>query len=252
MSFLNQHAARQCSPAAFERFKQVVVPGHPEGVSLLCGIKNDGGTAIQSVRFDSQRWSTSKAKAWLRDNGFTVSGFESATGSPESQSDGFDLEGVSQTSDGKQVKLRLDVVKTYEMKVFGWLYVCRDLTGKQVVDHSGEVVGINTLEKASYGYVATERKAGDMHRRNADSSVVEVGHLIECVVFTPEKRVAMATSLGLEGDTLHKVLPDAMWVGYQFTDKDAWGDVLSGQKPALSFGGRARRVPLNQQQEVSQ
>lgn len=249
MSTSEHHTARQQSPARFEQLKRATMKGLPEGVDLICGIRNGSSPEIQAIRFQASTWTPDAAKAWLRDNGFSAAGFKESASWQASQ---LVIEGASETPEGKQVKLLLDVVKTYEMKVFGWLYVCRDLNGEQVVDHSGEVVSIGTLEKASYGYVAQHRKACDMHARAGDGSVVDAGYLIECVVFTPEKRVAMAASLGLADDTLHKVIPDAMWVGYQFTNKDTWADILSGKKPALSFGGRARRVPLNNQQGVQQ
>jgi hypothetical protein len=248
-------------------------------VDAVLGVKRDGGTELQSIRFSSAKWSASQAREWLKTNGYSAAGFERATGATTGKAVGgasgspvaapvrFDVDGLAAAPDGKQVKLRFTVYKVdkWEQKLFGWLYISRGIDGVQVVDHSGEVVSIKTLEPASYRYVHEHRKMGDMHRRTCaacgvelplaakrcscgattgNAKVVQCGHLIECVVYTPEKRAAMAESLGLPRDTFEKLLPDGMWVGYQITDPQTWADVLSGKKRALSLGGRAQRVPL--------
>jgi hypothetical protein len=45
-------------------------------VDAIWGIRKDGKTEIQSVRFNVKDWSESKAREWLQGNGFIVSGFE--------------------------------------------------------------------------------------------------------------------------------------------------------------------------------
>jgi len=252
MPFPNEHAARQASPAQFVSFARKHPKGWPDGVDAIFGVRSDGKTAVQSIRFASKDFTPSQARTWLRDHGFTHAGLENASkGHPGTQdvaSVSLELEGLSSTEDGKLIKIRMDVVKAdaYKKQIFGWLYICRDCTGKQVVDHSGEVVSIGTLETASYKYVASHRKMGDMHGRTKDGAVVESGHLIECVVYTAEKRAAMATSLGHPTTAFDGLLPDGMWVGYQVTDAATFADVLSGGKRSLSFGGRARKVPVKE------
>jgi hypothetical protein len=244
MPYPSEHAARQRAPGGFASFRRTHPKGWPAGVDAIWGVKRDGGAEIQSVRFDRSKWSEKDSKQWLKDHGFTVSGFEVATGkqSPAISSGG------AQDKTEQSISLRCQIAKVdeYEHKVFGWLYVCRGVDGQEVVDHSGEVISIKTLETASYKYVHEHRKMGDMHGRTGDGEVVETGYMIECVVFTQAKRKAMVESLGLPPDTLEGRLPDGMWVGYQITDPELWADVLSGKKRALSLGGRAQKVPLDQ------
>lgn len=123
------------------------------------------------------------------------------------------------------------VTKNDEQRlVFGWLYVARKANGEQVVDHSGETISIEDLEKAGYGFVLASRKAGEMHEK------IGVGRLVECVVFTAEKRKAMGIPDG--------VVPDAMWVGFKVDDDDAWKAVKNGTYKMLSLGGSAVRNTL--------
>jgi hypothetical protein len=240
--------ARQRSPSAFTSIKKDTNSRFPDGVSALVGEKKDGTREFQSFIFDHEKWSRDQAKAWLREHGFTCAGLEVETGKHFAGMSLDDSSGV----DAEKIELRCRIAKVdeYERKIFGWLYVSRAADGTQVVDHSGEIISIKTLEQASYKYVHEHRKMGDMHRKK-DNKVIQCGHLIECVVFTPEKRAAMMQSLGLGSDTLDGKLPDGMWVGYQITDAETWADVLSGKKRSLSLGGHAQKVPITQGESQS-
>lgn len=113
-----------------------------------------------------------------------------------------------------------------EQLVFGWLYQCEDRVGKQIVDHSGEVVAVHELEKASYGFALESRKAGEMHRKTEG-----VGRLCEIIVTTREKQKAMGLPDG--------ALPIGIWVGFKVDDREVWQKIKSGEYSMLSFGGRA-------------
>jgi hypothetical protein len=117
--------------------------------------------------------------------------------------------------------------------VFGWLYVSKKADGTQVVDHSGEVISTETLEKASYGFVLDARTGGLMHRKDEHGNPYAVARLAEAVVFTPEKRAAMGIPEGS--------VPDGMWVGFKVDDDEAWQGIKSGKYKMLSLGGKALR-----------
>ena len=114
--------------------------------------------------------------------------------------------------------------------VFGWLYVAKDLRGRVVVDHSGETIRPDELEKAAYNFVLKSRVAGNNHKK------IGVGRLVECVAFTPEKRQAMGIPDG--------VVPDGVWVGFKIDDDETWSAVKSGELSMLSLGGKAKRRKL--------
>lgn len=146
--------------------------------------------------------------------------------------------------------------------VFGWLYVWKRADGSGVVDHSKEFVEDPTeVEKAAYRFVLESRKGGEMHAKacakcgtkneaRAEECVgcgaamgsgygkrVGVSRLVECCVFTPEKRRAMGIPEGL--------MPDGVWVGFRVDDDDAWRGVKSGKYKALSMSGRWRRTEVD-------
>ena len=74
----NEHAARQEPPWAFKSFRRIHPEGIPEGVDFILGVKEGGGSTVQSVRFKSNAWTVEEAKDWLTENGFTSKGIEAA------------------------------------------------------------------------------------------------------------------------------------------------------------------------------
>lgn len=80
-AFPNEHAARQVDPGDFVRFNRVkgTERGFPAGIDLIFGIRRDNTSAIQSVRFDREKWTPTQAKKWLHDHDMNVGLFEEAT-----------------------------------------------------------------------------------------------------------------------------------------------------------------------------
>lgn len=111
-------------------------------------------------------------------------------------------------------------------QVFGWAYVANSADGSVVVDHSGDVVKIDELEKASYEFVKSSRKAGEMHER------IGVGTLIESMIFTKEKQEL----LGIEKGYIH----EGWWVGFE-VEQEVFDKIKSGEYKAFSIGGTGKR-----------
>lgn len=76
MPFPNEHAARQLPPGDFTKFRRSRL-GFPKGISAIVGIRSNGKTAVQSLRFDRTKWTAAQARSWLKDHGFK-SGLEVA------------------------------------------------------------------------------------------------------------------------------------------------------------------------------
>lgn len=215
----------------------------PTGVDAIVGVTAAGSERVQSIRFDADRIEPVDALKWLGRNGYMRSGFESAhVGKVLSFEQAYVQSRIiaPAVSDPllSAVELRCDVVKVDgdKQRVFGWLYVCRRKDGTIVVDHSGEIIKIETLEEASYGYVPNSRKAGNMHGKDSNGNVIPIGFCIECVCFTPEKKSAMGVPEG--------ILPDGMWIGLQVTHAPTWLEFKSGKLRMFSLGGRARREAI--------
>lgn len=217
----NEHAARQNDPDQYVRFRRGELPGAPAGISAVFGIRPDGAAEIQALRFDRGRFSAAAAKDWLREHGYKVGQFEEATGgkvSPRKTPVAFNIP-ISKRDDEQRL-------------VFGWLYVNKRADGSQVVDHSGETITLEDLEKAGYQFALDSRRAKAMHRG------ADIGRLAELFVSTPEKRQAMGIPEG--------VLPDGIWVGMKVDDDAAWEGVKSGKYKMFSLGGKAIRRALTE------
>jgi len=132
--------------------------------------------------------------------------------------------------DAPSVDLKVVKFDEDQQLAFGWLYVSRRKDGSQVVDHSGEIISVDELEKAAIAYALDHREAKEMHTGGG------VGRLVEIFVSTAEKRAAMGIPEG--------VLPDGIWVGYKVDDRDTWKRVRSGDLKMFSLGGRALRQAL--------
>lgn len=107
--------------------------------------------------------------------------------------------------------------------VFGWASVV-EKDGMVVVDKQGDIIPPLELEKAVYKYVIDSRDQGDMHDR------VGVGKMVESMVFTKDKQMALGIDLGMVG----------WWVGFRVDDNDLWAAVKRGERPEFSIGGASR------------
>lgn len=82
MPFPNEHAARILDPDQFDSFRRANDEGG-DGIHFIFGIREKDGekiSEVQSIRFDSSKFSASEARAWLADHDFEPLEFEEATG----------------------------------------------------------------------------------------------------------------------------------------------------------------------------
>lgn len=140
------------------------------------------------------------------------------------------------------VKGEFDVAKSddEQQNLFGWAYVAVDKSGDQVVDHSGESIDVDELEKAAYDFVIRSRTSGEGHSGDVN------GVLIEAMAFTDEKFEALAKDAGGDVDqdaldALRKALPLGFWVGFHVPDREAF-ERAKKDRGAFSIEGSAKRV----------
>jgi hypothetical protein len=72
MPFPNEHAARQMSPEGYKRIRR-------QNDKLGSGVQEDDTTELQSIRFDSNKFTPAEARAWLKEHDMNTS-LEEATG----------------------------------------------------------------------------------------------------------------------------------------------------------------------------
>lgn len=74
--YTKEHAARIKDPDQYEGFRRMNNE-LGDGIHIILGLKG-GESEIQAIRFDKSKYSVDEAKAWLRDNDYSVIKFEPA------------------------------------------------------------------------------------------------------------------------------------------------------------------------------
>ena len=190
-----------------------------------------------------ERIGKDKLVSWYESHGFHMeSGFDPALGymirEPKvgklDESDEFEFT-------GKITKLDSD-----KHVAFGWFSVI-SVGGRVVTDSQGDQITSETLESAAYEFVLNARAGGRMHEQDGDKNPILRGRLIESVVFTSEKQLAMRQSLIDQGIMAELDLKcEAWWGGFRFEDEDTWQLIKSGVLKEWSIGGRGKRLKLDE------
>lgn len=145
-------------------------------------------------------------------------------------SDMIEKTAVQQEPDGI-VKSRFKIAKSDDDKMlaFGWASIAIRANGEVIEDWQNDIIEPEVLEEAAYDYVRLFAVGGEMH--DPDAGVV--AELVESVVFTPEKMLAMGIPEG--------TLPIGWWIGFKVNDKDVWEKVKDGTYSMFSIEGEAVR-----------
>jgi hypothetical protein len=112
--------------------------------------------------------------------------------------------------------------------------------GQEFFDLQKDAIPPAELEKAAYNFVLNFREADEMHKGDA------VGHLVESMVFTPEKLEKLATDPTTGAvdqevlSVLQKALPPRWWVGFKLSPT-SYQAVKSGKYTMFSIAGQADR-----------
>ena len=123
-----------------------------------------------------------------------------------------------------------------QQKVMGWASVVMR-AGKLVIDKQGDVILPDDLEKAAHDFTLHCRIQGDMHKKGPNGQPLQVGRLIESIVFTPEKLSKGLSAVDPEtGEQLF-----GWFVGFKVDDPRVWDAHKRGERPEFSMGGRGVR-----------
>jgi hypothetical protein len=116
--------------------------------------------------------------------------------------------------------------------VWGWASVIEE-NGEAIIDLQGDVIEPGELMKAAHEFVSSSRTGGYMHTKAADGTAIQIGEVVESVVFTSDLQKALGIDLGRVG----------WFVGMHVPDKAIWKQIRGGQMAAFSIGARGIRVP---------
>lgn len=126
---------------------------------------------------------------------------------------------------------RIIKVDPVQRNAYGWAYITHDATGRINLDRSGEFVDdIEELERAAYDFVKTCRR-GDADHNRIQSSV-----LIESMVFTAAKMVAIGLPIGS--------VSLGWWVGFHIQDPGVWSRIQCGELSCFSISGWWTATPV--------
>lgn len=115
--------------------------------------------------------------------------------------------------------------------LFGWASVAADADGTPVLDSQGDLIDLDDLEEAFYDYVKSAGTLNFMH----DGPVR--GHLVEALVFTPEKLAKLGIPTG--------TVPYGAWVGYHIPDASDYALAKADGLLMFSIEGSAQREEVS-------
>lgn len=118
--------------------------------------------------------------------------------------------------------------------VFGWALVAQKTDGETIIDHQGDMVDPDELEKGAYEYVLKFRDAGEEHLKGLRKKA----KMVESCVFTPEKMKALGIPEG--------TVPVGWWIGFYVDDDKTWELIKNGTYQMFSIEGKAIREPVNE------
>jgi hypothetical protein len=128
--------------------------------------------------------------------------------------------------------LRAEIAKAddSQQRLFGWVSIAVRKDGQSLVDLQGDVIDIEDLAEAWYDYVAESGSLTMMH------AGPERGHLIEAMVFTPEKVAALGLAEG--------AVPLGAWAGYFVPDAHDYAVIKARGYFMFSIEGEAFREEI--------
>ncbi len=117
--------------------------------------------------------------------------------------------------------------------VFGWAYISVDKDGNQVTDFKRAIIPGEVLEDAAYHHVLNSRIMGILHAEDAAGEPIEIGRMVESMMFTPDKWDAIC------GGRPPGAPVCGWWTGHYIPSPDIWATFKRGDFPDLSVSGIA-------------
>lgn len=119
--------------------------------------------------------------------------------------------------------------------------------GNLLVDHQGDQIPPDEIEKAAYQMIPDGAVYGDVNHDERD-----ISELVELMVITPQKLDLLLKALGSDA-RIPSFKGVGLWVGYRIRKNprgdEVWSRVKSGELKAFSIEARAERVPADETEE---
>ncbi len=246
----NEHAARLHDPDKYDSFRRDNDAGG-SGIDFIYGILPDGGTELQAIRFDKNRYTPAEAKAWLSKHDFKAILFEEATGERAVE----DLEERARvkveieidTSDAPEQPEEADPIDEAVAALV------EDAAGrKEVVQLEHRAAGMEakivdedkrTVSIAVSSELPVERSFGKeilVHEKGAiDMGFLSSGRAPLLLDHDMEKQIGVIESVELSGD---RKLRAKVRFGRSALAQEVFQDVVDGIRSNISVGYRVNKM----------
>lgn len=229
----NEHAARLNDPDKFNGFRRDNDAGGA-GVDFIYGILSTGGTELQAVRFDKNRFTPAQARDWLSEHDFQPIIFEEATGERSMSEEIVDpvVEEPVVEEEPVIVPEELDRKEVQEI-----IHRSNSMEAK-IVDDKKRTAFIAVSSESPVG-----RSYGDEILDHAEGSIdldfLRSGRAPLLLDHDPEKQIGVIESVSLDGD---RVLRAKVRFGRSALAEEVFQDVVDGIRGNISVGYRVHKM----------
>ncbi len=219
----NEHAARLNNPDKYDSFRRDNDAGGA-GIDFIYGILADGGSELQAIRFDKDRYSAAEAKAWLREHDFDAILFEEATGE-RSVSEEVIEEIVPENDEADRREVAEVVHRAAAMEA-------------KIIDEEKRTAYIAVSSE-----LAVERSFGKeilVHDQNSiNLEFLRSGRAPLLLDHDPERQIGVIESVELSGD---RKLRAKVRFGRSALAQEVFQDVVDGIRSNISVGYRINKM----------
>lgn len=242
----NEHAARLHNPDKYDSFRRDNDAGG-SGIDFIYGILPDGGTELQAVRFDKNRYTPAEAKDWLSKHDFKAILFEEATGE----------RAVEELEERAKVKVEIeidtsDAPEPVESETPDVEDDMVDGDRKNVIDLEHRAASMEakivdeekrTVSIAVSSELPVERSFGKeilVHEKGAiDMGFLSSGRAPLLLDHDMEKQIGVIESVELSGD---RKLRAKVRFGRGALAQEVFQDVVDGIRSNISVGYRVNKM----------
>lgn len=201
----------------------------PAGSSKKFGVYVKSGDGVKKVTFGDPNMEIRRDDAEARANFRARHSCDTASDKTSARYWSCRMWSATPVSDVTK-SFKADILKYSEDErlVYGWAYVST-INGDISLDHSGEFIRSDQIEKAATNFMLDVRVAKAMH------SGPKVGEVVHSLPLTK----SIADALGIQTDK------EGWVICMKIHDDAVWKRVKSGELSAFSIGGRAKKETTN-------